>query len=367
LAFYKSPAIPKGVSNKNELNSESGLTVRSFTRLHLPTKMPYNGLSLEDMSVSQDEKPYSVEKVLSFGGSDNPQCLKEYSGTISINEAGIYQFATDSTGATRLFIDHIEICRSKVLAPHLPGKIELDVGIHRYRLMVAQAKATVQITSPGSENAVTAPIGMFKVNPQWKVSDNGRLIAGVVPSIGEKGKLTLEGDAQYTKAYVYNAEIVDGRKGKAIKLNGGLARLEFENLSSPEDAFSLSCWMKINKTTDCLIMDNSRLDNPGASLRHLRGYALFYRGSERAEFDLQKELGRKVKLGEDWIHIAISYGKTVRTFINGRMTAEKPKQVPNMNAHARTKKLFYKFNGCLEDVKLFNKTLNENDVKELMR
>jgi hypothetical protein len=362
LALDTAPPVPEGKA-VNVSAAITGLSLAKYFSANRPEKMPYEGLKLEDIDPANLGPKYYTENVLTFSVSGTPRALYDFNGYMRIIEPGIYHFETDKIGANRLFIDDIEIMRNKVVAPQLPGIIKLDSGLHKVRLLAADGQGMIQIKSPSSMQFISAPIGMFCVNP-IKTTGDGRLVAEIVPEIGENGKMPLKGLYAGAVANAYEAEIVNGRKGKAIKLNGENSRIDLKNLPAPENATSLSVWIRVDESSRVTIMDDHREQEACmAEMNGVKGRAEFWRASERAVFSLNTE--NKYQMGKDWRHLAITFGDTVCVYVDGKLVSEKSKTVPERSSRTHKKELFRGLIGAVEDVCIYNKVLSAEEVNEL--
>jgi hypothetical protein len=273
-------------------------------------------------------------------------------------------FNTDAKGANRLFIDGIEVMRNRIKAPRLSGKIKLNAGKHSIRLLIAQSEPLIEIKEPGAKDFVTIPLGALSCDASIEKQTASRLVAELLPEIGSDGELNVRSPSGAVSARIIGGSIVDGRKGKAIKLAPvakDKQRINVKNLPSPEDESALAFWIRFDKGHDVWFMKGDFSDHPTARMRRHYGYAEIFRGSPRAGFDIRKDL----KLGESWHHFAFTYGKTVRTYVNGKIVSEAVRGNNNHNSHLRNPTLFTGIEGVVEDIKLYSKVLTPQEIEVL--
>ena len=364
LALDEPDPIPVGKAVQVD-GLGTGLHLSKYYRKDFPEIMPYEGLALAQLDPENPGVKYAEEHAMAFPESQTPRALYQLDGYINIGIPGIYRFATDSGGANRLFVDDVEIVRNKVIGPQLSGQIELDIGLHKFRLLAAGSRCGVSVQAPDGAAAVSAPIGMFSSREIEPFSD-GRLVAEIIPVIDKDNRLPLNGLVGNAVAKIHAGEIVEGRKGKAIKLNGGQARIELTDLPSPESATSMTAWIRMDNPGNAALMNDDATKEPCyVTLGGTRGKAGFWRASDAALFDLRKP-SEDQSLG-GWRHIAFTFGESVAVYVDGELVAEKPKTVPERSAHTRKKILFDGFDGAVEDVRIYNKVLSAEEVEALAK
>jgi hypothetical protein len=160
-----------------------------------------------------------------------------------------------------------------------------------------------------------------------------------------------------------NANIVEGRNGKAIQLSGKDSRIEINGLKAPENAFSLAFWMKLDRRVDAFILPSSWGSHPTARLRGNSVQGSYYRGSPVTSAKLSTEQSQK---GE-WVHLTFTYDETIKVYINGKMSDWTIKNVNERRAYLKDIKLFEEMPVTVDDLAIFNKSLNQNEIDTLMK
>ncbi|WOO39773.1 chitobiase/beta-hexosaminidase C-terminal domain-containing protein [Rubellicoccus peritrichatus] len=336
-------------------NTKTGLIKQSYDRSNRYRMMPPNGYPLDHFDVS-GEKPYSSQATLVIDSNNTAGRIDEYTGYFFADTYGIYKFQLDRNGGNQLIIDGHEIVRNSVAAPSLPAAIELDRGWHHFTLRLTGSKPTLRIKVPGSDTYQNANIGSFARPVDTKTSDDGRVVAQINPKLKNGENLEVIGDG--VSAILRSSEIIKTENGPAIKLNGGESKIIVEGIPSPNDAFTLAFWMKVNNPKDVAIIDSSWGSHPESRLRHYSMQSRYFRGSDNAEFDLRKVGADKGK----WVHVAIVYSNKVELYINGELRSWAPKTEMARTAHVEDLELFVGLDATLQDITIYNKSLNRNEV-----
>jgi hypothetical protein len=201
---------------------------------------------------------------------------------------------------------------------------------------------------------------MFARPARVAPGDDGRLMCKLD---GEalNGDL-LDSQVEGVKAVLRKGDLVDGRKGKAMRINGADSRIIIENLESIEDALSLCYWIRLDGNEDRGMMDNDGGSHPGGRLRRTGLQALYWRGSEVAGYNLALANGGDPN---KWIHVAITWGNEVRLYVNGELKSSGVKTVPSRNAYVKDIVLFRDLVVSVDDVMLFNKELTGDEIRKL--
>jgi hypothetical protein len=215
----------------------------------------------------------------------------------------------------------------------------------------------LEITPPGSKDSVVAPIGMFAAKPVEPFSDPTPMV-GVKPVIDKDGNLSFTGRSRNAEARIFGGDVIQGRKGKALKLNGEGSRIELSNMPALEDATSVSYWLRVDKFGRVDMMNS--YGKAAAGIRGTMLQASIYKGSGIAQCDLNELPG--FKAGQ-WIHVTMTYGNTVCLYVNGVKRDETPRTGSSPKTPSTV--LFNGLDGAVEDLKLFNKVLTAEEVKDL--
>jgi hypothetical protein len=370
IATVPEPVIPAPQAVALPAGVQPGLVLKKYMREEY-TQASKNGLTLEQIDPAKPGDHYWSGHASDLAASYAPISMHVFSGYIKIVKGGVYTFSTDPNGVNRLWIGGEEVCRNKVQAPRLTGKVRLNPGYYSFRLMacgagflghrqgdnLAAIKGLLEITQPGGKDSVAAPIGMFAAKPVKPFSDPTPMLA-VKPVMDKDGVLSIAGRSRNAEARIFGGHVIQGRKGKALKLNGKGSRLSLNNMPALEDATSVSYWLRVD-TFGRVNMMNS-YGKAEAGIRGTMLEASIYKGSDKARFDLNKLPG--FKAGQ-WIHVTMTYGDTICLYVNGVKRAE----TPRTGSSAKTPRtvLFNGLDGAVEDLKLFNKVLSAEEVKKL--
>ena len=355
------PTVPVGKAVRSGPTT-TGLVMNCYDRLGLHNDIPADGLPSAHFEIGADEKPYLTRSVLGLEGSDVPGRLVEYRGFLVADVRGVYAFALDRTGANQLRIDGQLVEQSRVDAPSAPGAIRLEVGHHTFTLRLAKSAPMLLIKAPGRDTFEPAGIGLFARPSKATPWNDGRLLLHLDgEAMGADGALkNLAGAAT---ARLRKGKLVEGRIGQGIKLTGADSRLEVEGLRTPEDAFSVGFWIRVDKRTDRNLLDCSWGSHPGGRLRGYTIWAFYFRGGPNAAFDLRKVGAHK---GE-WCHVAITYGPAVRLYVNGELRDWSVKDVAARRAYVTNAFLFSGLDATVDDVRLYNRVLSAEDVGKLAK
>ena len=202
---------------------------------------------------------------------------------------------------------------------------------------------------------------MFARPAKVRAGDDGRLMCRLD---GEKlnGEL-LDPQVKGVKAVLRKGTQTDGKTGKGMKLGGEDSMIIVEGLSAPKNAFSIAFWIRFDEILDRGLLGSSWSSHPGARLRHTSVWADYFRGSERAAFDLRQLGARHDKT--KWFHVVITWGAEVRIYANGKLRASGVKQVPARHARVSSLELFKGQKFSVDDVMLLNKELSADDVTRI--
>ncbi len=355
----EAPRFPTGKAVAAD-NLIPGLSMTCFDRTAKPMDIPADGLLPENLTVAKDEKPYLTRPSLNLEDNDNPGRLVVYDGFFRANTQGLYEFRLDRNGANQLFIDDIEIVRNRLKAPPLAGQIVLEQGLHRFSLRMAQSRPVCEVKEPGHRGFEPVNPGVFGCPANTPNTDDGRLIALLDCEKLDGEKLDVKGAAGVV-AKMRNAECVDGKIGKALKLKGANSNINVATLPMPENALTISFWYRIDKPSDFSLIGGSADSYPVARMKGLNLTAEFLRGSPSATCDLGA-LG--IKTGE-WFHVAIVYGDKVEIFVNCELRASAAKT--DLLKHAQIKDLymFSGLDGAVDDIRIYNKALDAAAIRKL--
>ncbi len=330
-----------------------GLVMTAYDRSVLCRVLPTNGLPVSHLAIGSGETPYVVQPVLCLEPSDTAACLREFKGHFLADQAGVYEFSLDRKGGNQLTIGNHVILHNNVIASKLSGKIYLGQGAHVFSLRLAQSKAICHVKLPGAANFVSVNTGMFVRPRHIQVSEDGRLVSHV------------DGEALTGPNFEVRAgHLVSGKVGSAIQLSGKGSSLILKNIPSPEDALTISFWLRIETSSDVALLESSWESHPAARLRHYQMQTSFFRGSEPTSFDL-----RQVDADEgQWVHIALTYDshKTC-LYVNGELRDWTPKTVKERHAHVKDITLFRDLHVAVDELRVHNKALSDKEVAVLSR
>ncbi len=358
LPMHKPPTAPTSAAVAAG-DTVPGLVMSRFDRTSLARAIPLNGLPLEHFRIAPGEKPYQQRPTLALEPSDNAACLIDYEGYFIADVEGEYEFALDENGGNELVIGGVPVVRNRVAAPRPAGKIHLTAGCHAVAVRLAQSQAGMRVRTPGSDRFVPATIGMFARPADAAVMAEPYLVChldcekiddGVIGVTAAGGRAALSG-----------ASLDDGRSGKGVRFAGKGARLLLDNIPSPDDALTLSCWLRVDTPGDGWLVAGTFASHPELRLRGTVLAADYYRGSPIASFDLKKA---DIKPGT-WCHVAVAWGQEVRVYVNGQLKAAAAKNVPERNAHVRDLELFSGLEVTVDDVRIYNAALTPEQIKDV--
>ena len=360
LAPLPTPKIPAGKAVKPG-KAVPGLVLSAYDRVGSEKTIPGDGLPAEHFS-TKGQKAYSSRPVLSLAGSDSVGRLAVYEGFLVADVPGTYAFQLDEKGANQLWVDGALVQQNRVDAPPPAGAITLEAGFHTFSLRLSKSSPILRVKAPGSDQFVPAAMGMFVRPADAKSHSDGRLLLHLDgESLGTNGE--LENSASGATAKLRKGKLVTGKTGQGIKITGEDSRLEVEGLRTPEDALSVSYWIRVDKNKDRNLLDCSWGSHPGGRLRHYIIWAFYFRGGPNASFDLSKVGARK---GE-WCHVTITYGPAVRLYVNGELRDWSAKEVAARRAYVTDIFLFSGLDATVDDVRLYNRVLSAEDVRRLAK
>ncbi|MGB2819751.1 MAG: LamG-like jellyroll fold domain-containing protein, partial [Phycisphaerae bacterium] len=341
--------------------SVPGLVMNRYDRVGSHDSIPGDGLPPAHFKIRPNEKPYLSRPVLALEGSDSTGLLIEYAGYLIADAPGVYQFELDRKGASQLWIDGQLVQHSRVAAAAPAGAIRLDAGHHAFSLRLTHSAPTLRIKAPGREAFESPDIGLFARPADAVARHDGRLLLHLDgEGLAADGALkNLAGPATALR----KGKLAPGKKGRGIKVTGADSRLEVRGLRTPDNAFSMSFWNRIDQRVDRGLLDNSWTSHPGGRLRGYTIWAFYFRGGPNAAFDL-----RKVGADEGaWCHVAITYGQAVRLYVNGELRDWSVKEVAARHARVTDLVLFRDLDATVDDVRLYNRVLSEADIRSLAK
>ena len=190
----------------------------------------------------------------------------------------------------------------------------------------------------------------------------------------------LSGKGNHGKI-VGKPKIVDGKFGKAIEMTGEDDRVEVPHSNSLvfEKGITFVTWSKIEKWNG----DGDQWIDKGAHAAKGTGCGImvyktssfyFMLGDGGTRNDLTFGAGEKVPVGNAWHHIAGTYnGKEMIAYGDGKPFGEKKAgfklqctaEVP-LVVGGGVQRPQYVFEGALDEVAVFNRALNQTEIKEIM-
>jgi hypothetical protein len=360
LKRLETPVLPVGKAVKTG-ETVCGLVMRCFDRVGLADEMPGDGLPVAHLDPG-DENPYATLPVMALEPSESVGRLVEYTGYLVADIDGEYEFELDIEGANQLWVDGVLVQQNRVNARRPTGAMHLDRGLHALSLRLVKSSPLLRVKAPGQGTFAPATIGMFERPAEAQPQDDGRLLVHLDGAArGAAGDLVNPAGA--ATAHLRKGAVVAGRDGPAMQIRGEDSHLAIEGLKTAEDALSVSFWMRIDKKQDRGMIDNSWGSHPGARLRHTTIWASYFRGGPNAEFDLRKVGADK---GE-WFHVAITYGQAVRLYVNGELRDWQVKDVAARRAYVSDLTLFRGLEATVDDLRIHNKALTEQEVGGLAR
>jgi hypothetical protein len=335
-----------------------GLMLHAYDRTGVLDVIPDDGIPVALMQTREGEAPYRSKPVLSLDGSARSGQLLDYTGWLVVDVPGLYSFQTDNKGANQLWVGGVLVAQSRVDGPSAAPGIRLDAGYHPFSFRLAGSKPVLLLKRPGQKDFVPAKIGMFARPAGAEARDDGRLV------------LHLDGESLENLANTPTrvslqggGSVDDGHTGRGIKLGGDDSWMEVTGLQTPEDALTLAFWIRIDKPMDRGLLESTWGSEPGG---RLRGYNLqvgYYRDASAASYDLRQ-------VGADkgaWCHVVISYGDTVRLFVNGALRDEQIKGASDKHAYKKGAVLFKGQAVTIDDLLVYNRTFQAADVAALYR
>ena len=229
------------------------------------------------------------------------------------------------------------------------------------------------------------PIGLvtlfLAITPQIVAKDLPSLMLYFdFESVNGKKVEDLSGKGNHGKI-VGKPKIVDGKFGKAIEMTGGDDRIEVPHSDSLvfEKGVTFVTWSKIEKWNG----DGDQWIDKGAHAAKGTGCGImvyktssfyFMLGDGGTRNDLTFGAGEKVPVGNAWHHITGTYnGKEMIAYGDGKPFGEKKAgfklqctaEVP-LVVGGGVQRPQYMFEGALDEVAVFNRSLNQTEIKEIM-
>jgi len=179
---------------------------------------------------------------------------------------------------------------------------------------------------------------------------------------------------------VRGAARAPGKSGGAIECKQD-ALVEVRHAAALDefrDGITVSAWVKRDaESTWNMILSREVRDGPSEyfGLAVVKNKALFSVDPDGAHYQ-NIQSSEDMPAGE-WIHLAGTYdGQAFKLYVNGRLAKSAPCAVPfkfadrnpliiGGNTNTQGKKWVDCFHGLIDEVRLYNRALNENDISEL--
>ncbi|TPE42501.1 LamG-like jellyroll fold domain-containing protein [Pontibacter mangrovi] len=177
---------------------------------------------------------------------------------------------------------------------------------------------------------------------------------------------------------VGNPGWVSGKSGTALLLNGSSQYATAPDNASLDltNAITLAAWIKPSRqTTQYIIKKALNNETNGYELGLASGGNAFFRMNQASSRDTYRVNASATypSDGNTWMHVAATYdGSTVKIYINGQENASKTFSgapaiaTNNLPLHLGAQDNgIYKFNGALDEVRIYNKALNASEINQL--
>lgn len=197
----------------------------------------------------------------------------------------------------------------------------------------------------------------YWTKPSIPVSDSWTMNEGegnVIQDADQENPGTIAGDVQW----------IDGKYGKGLKFNGGYVDLNLEGLKKE---WTASLWVnrEDNSHTNSVLLSGDAGEIKLEQYKDTNKVGLTEFGVDDWTFDYEAPIG-------EWVHLTfVSDGTKTSLYVNGELTdsINHVIQGPVKRIGANTKSDLAdsgSLKGSLDDLKIINRALTEDEVKDLM-
>ncbi len=222
--------------------------------------------------------------------------------------------------------------------------------------------ASVALGSDGKPNGPVAHLAFDGSEPP----------SGHAPGTGSGPLVLRRSDAPDGGAVEH---LIAGRRGQALQSDRFSATIEHSGSFAPQ-RLSLSLWFRLSRSASTLerpvLLDKESAERQSGF--SLRGFELQEgqegERSQRVEFGIWTDLGRKsvschIQEPELWNHVAVAFdGDSLKMFCNGQQQQAVPTGAAAL-LHDDREITLGRFIGLLDEVRLYDRALAEEEVREL--
>jgi hypothetical protein len=166
-------------------------------------------------------------------------------------------------------------------------------------------------------------------------------------------------------ARLSGAEAVATPFGQGVAFTGENPYLELSGLQWPAPACTVSMWLKRGKSGDSLALRGM----PNKFQVRLRSRDAVWANYHRSPDAVHIQAGEKAA-NKEWFHLAVTFGERVKVYVDGKLIGSRivdpSAMYPGSSAYPASM-LFMEneTDGQLDEVRIFNRALSENEIQRL--
>lgn len=327
--------------------------------------IPNDGLPANFLDGLGKSTPYQRQTVWSLSGSDNLNRLTRYVGFFRAVRAGDYAFRTDPSGANRLTIGKQVVASVNIQGCEPVDLLHLEPGLYPLDFVNLFGSGELRVRSPGSDEFRPAVPGQLGCEAKQEALPDTRGPVAVIDFESITNNVVAVQSERPLTARLSGAEAVATPFGQGVAFTGANPYLELSGLQWPAPACTVSMWLKRGKSGDSLALRGM----PNKFQVRLRSRDAVWANYHRSPDAVHIQAGEKVA-NKDWFHLAVTFGEWVKVYVDGKLVGSRivdpSAMYPGSSAYPASM-LFMEneTNGQLDEVRIFNRVLSENEIRKI--
>jgi hypothetical protein len=322
--------------------------------------LPANFLDDLDGSTLYQRRP-----VWSLSGSDNLNLLTRYVGFFRAVQAGDYAFRTDPSGANRLTIGQQVVACANIQGCEPVDLLHLEPGLYPLEFVNLFGSGKLLVRSPGSDEFRPAVPGQLARAAEQEMLPDARGPVAVIDFESITNNVVAVQSDRSLTARLSGAEAVATPFGQGVAFTGENPYLELSGLQWPAPACTVSMWLKRGKSGDSLAFRGM----PNKFQARLRSRDAVWANYHRSPDAVHIQAGEKAA-SKEWFHLAVTFGEWVKVYVDGKLIGNRivdPSAMYPDSSPYPASMLFMEneTDGQLDEVRLFNRVLSENEIRAL--
>ncbi|HYW78423.1 MAG TPA: LamG-like jellyroll fold domain-containing protein, partial [Thermoguttaceae bacterium] len=327
--------------------------------------IPNDGLPANFLDDLDESAPYLRQPVWSLSGSNNLNLLTRYVGFFRAVRAGDYAFRTDPGGANRLTIGRHVVACANVQGATSADLLHLEPGLYPLEFVNLFGSGEILVCSPGSEEFRPAVPGELARKAEQDTLPDTRGPVAVIDFESIVDNVVAVKSERSLTARLSGAEPVATPFGQGVAFTGENPYLELIGLQWPARACTVSMWLKRGKTGDSLALRGM----PNKFQARLRSKDTVWAGYHRSPDEVHIQAGEKAA-NKEWFHLAVTFGDWVKVYVDGKLIGRRivdPSAMYPGSSPYPASMLFMEdeTDGQLDEVRIFNRVLSENEIQRL--